>query len=93
VSEVGSLLDCLEQLDKIEQITMEQIMEFLKANKAESEAVRKADKEESMAKMERLLANQHETKANQERTNANLAEMKATIRSQAVSIRQRSGCS
>jgi hypothetical protein len=53
---------------------MEQIMEFLKANKAELEAVRKADKEESMAKMERLLANNREMKADKE-------EMMATIRS------------
>jgi hypothetical protein len=57
----------------MEQIRMEQIMEFLKANKAEAEAVRKADKEESMAKMERLLANR-EIKADKE-------EMVATIRS------------
>jgi hypothetical protein len=41
---------------------MEQIMEFLKANKAESEAERKADRE-MMARMEaRMDSNQHEIK-------------------------------
>jgi hypothetical protein len=61
----------------MDQDKLEEIMEFLKAierkreadkakmdsNQAESEAVRKADKEESMAKMECLLADNREMKA------------------------------
>jgi FAD synthase len=57
----------------MEQITMEQLAEHLKvqivgqarmeANQAESKAKRKAEKEESMAKMERLLADNREMKA------------------------------
>jgi membrane protein involved in colicin uptake len=40
----------------MEQTTMEQIMEFLKADKAESEAERKADRAEMRAHHEKMMA-------------------------------------
>jgi hypothetical protein len=66
---------------------MEQIMEFLKADKEERKADKeesKADKAESMAKMERLLADNKEMKAQigglASRMDADKEEVMATIR-------------
>jgi hypothetical protein len=71
---------------------MEQILEFLKAesmarreaDKAQSEAEKKANKAEKAEMMAKMDSNQEmiaRMMAGQERTNANLEEMKATVRS------------